>query len=148
MYHLNIGMKTAAVLKNRLSYMIDGPADSLTVFGISTISGVPVSAEITSMAVSRAIAGTIKTITDELRGIIDRLPPQFHHDILEAGLCLTGGTSLIPNLSDYMRHELNIPISMVREPGLTTLHGIQTIMNHPELSECTFSLKDLTGTTI
>lgn len=148
MYHLNIGMKTAAVLKNRLSYMIDGPADSLTVFGISTISGVPVSAEITSMAVSRAIAGTIKTITDELRGIIDRLPPQFHHDILEAGLCLTGGTSLIPNLSDYMRHELNIPISMVREPGLTPLHGIQTIMNHPELSECTFSLKDLTGTTI
>ncbi len=148
MFHLNIGMKTAAVLKNRLSYMIDGPADSLTVFGISTISGLPVNAEITSMAVSLAIAGTVETIAAELRGIIDRLPPQFHRDILEAGLCLTGGTSLIPNLSDYMRRELGIPIAMVREPGLTTLRGIQMIMNHPELSQCTFSLKDLTGTTI
>lgn len=148
MFHLNIGMKTAAILKNRLSYMIDGPADSLTVFGISTISGLPVSAEISSMAVSLAIAGTIEAIAGELRGIIDRLPPQFHRDILEAGLCLTGGTSLIPNLSDYMRRELGIPIAMVREPGLTTLRGIQAVMNHPELSQCTFSLKDLTGTTI
>lgn len=147
-FHLNIGNKTAATLKNRLAYMIDGPADSMTVYGISTVSGLPVSAEITSTAVSMAIAPAVGEITSQLRGIVDRLPSQFYRDILEAGLCLTGGTSLIPNLSDYMRRELGIPVSMVREPGLTTLRGIQTIMSRPELAGCTYSLRDLTGTTI
>ena len=148
MFHLNIGRKTASVLKNRLAWLIDGPADSMIVYGISSVSGLPVSAEITSMAVSVAISNTIDQIAEELRGIVDRLPPQFHSDILEAGLCLTGGTSLIPNFSDYLRRSLGIPISMVREPGLTTLRGIQMIMNHPELAGCTYSLKDLTGNTI
>lgn len=148
MFHLHIGAKTAAVLKNRLSYVIDGPADSLTVYGISTISGLPVSEEITSMAVSTAIIGTINEIIAELKGILDRLPPQFYRDIMEAGLCLTGGTSLIPNLSEYVRRELGVPISMVREPGLTTLRGIQMIMNRPDFADYTYSLKDLTGTTL
>ena len=148
MFRLSIGRKTAASLKNRLAYLIDGPADSMTVSGISTISGLPVNAEITSMAVSVAIKNTIDEIAEELRGIVDRLPPQFHNDILEAGLCLTGGTSLIPNFSDYLRRVLGIPIAVVREPGLTTLRGIQMIMNRPELAGCTYSLKDLTGSTI
>ncbi|MDO4345527.1 MAG: rod shape-determining protein [Eubacteriales bacterium] len=148
MFHLNIGQKTSSLLKNRLAYVIDGPADSLVVYGISTISGLPVSEEITSMAVSLAIEDTLHAITEELKGILDRLPPQFYRDIMEAGLCLTGGTSLIPNLSEYMRRELGIPISMVREPGLTTLRGVQFIMSRPELAGCTFSLKDLTGSTL
>jgi len=146
MFHVNIGRKTAALLKNRLAYMIDGPADSVVVYGISTISGLPVSAEITSIAVSMAVTGTIEDIAEELKGILDRLPPQYYSDIMEAGLCLTGGTSLIPNLADYMRRELSVPISMVREPGLATLRGIQMIMNDPKLAQYTYSLKDLTET--
>lgn len=149
MFHLNIGTKTAIILKNRLAYVLDGPADSMTVYGISAISGLPVSAEISSMAVSMAITVTIDRIIQELKGILDRLPPQFYNDIMEAGLCLVGGTSLIPNLPDYFRRELRIPISLVREPGLTTLSGIQMIMNSPELAEkYTYSLKDLTETTL
>lgn len=145
MFQLNIGMRTAAFLKNRLAYLIDGPVDAYNVCGVSSISGLPASAEITSTAVSAAIGNTVGLITEELRGIVDRLPPQFHSDIMEAGLCLTGGASLIPNLSDYLRQELGMPISMVREPGLTTLRGIQMIMSRPELSRCTYSLKDLAG---
>lgn len=146
LFHVNIGKKTATLLKNRLSYVIDGPADSVIVYGISAISGLPVSAEITSMAVSMAIMNTIQSITEELRGTLDRLPPQYYSDIMEAGLCIVGGTSLIPNLSDYLRRELSVPITMVREPGLTTLRGIQIIMNRPDLAQYTYSLKDLTET--
>ena len=148
MFQLNIGSRTAARLKNRLAYVGDGPADSMDVYGISTISGLPDSAEITSMAVNAAITDTIDQIAAELRGILDRLPPQFYHDILEAGLCLAGGTSLIYNLAEYLRNQIGIPISIVKEPGLTTLRGIQQIMSVPELSEYTYSLRDLTGSVI
>ena len=148
MFQLNIGTRTAVRLKNRLAYVGDGPADSMDVYGISTISGLPDSAEITSMAVSVAIADTIDQIAGEIREILDRLPPQFYHDIVEAGLCLTGGSSLICNLTEYLRNQVGIPISIVKEPGLTTLRGIQQIMSVPELSEYTYSLRDLTGSVI
>lgn len=148
MFQLNIGSRTAVRLKNRLAYVGDGPADSMDVYGISTISGLPDSAEITSMAVSVAITDTIDQISGEIRGILDRLPPQFYHDIVEAGLCLAGGSSLICNLADYLRNQVGIPISIVKEPGLTTLRGIQQIMSVPELSEYTYSLRDLTGSVI
>lgn len=148
MYHLCIGRRTAVQLKNQLAYMIDGPANTSVICGISAISGLPVSQEVTAAVVSCAITDTIEIITGELKGILDRLPPQYYNDIQEAGLCLAGGTSLIPNLADYMRRELKIPVLMVREPGLTTLRGIQFIMNHQELQEYTYSLKDLTETTL
>lgn len=148
MFHINIGTKTAVRLKNRLAYVGDGPAASMGVYGISAVSGLPDHAEITSMAISAAITDTIDHLSDELKGILDRLPPQFYHDIMEAGLCLCGGSSLIFNISDYLHSKLGIPISIVREPGLTTLRGIQQIMSSPELSEYTYSLKDLTGSVI
>ncbi|MDO4522880.1 MAG: rod shape-determining protein [Eubacteriales bacterium] len=145
-FHVNIGEKTAVRVKNRLAYVDRGPQDRMEVCGISTISGLPVTAQITSQAISVAVVNTIDQIADELKGILDRLPPQFHYDIQQAGLCLAGGSSLIVNLSDYLRHQLGVPISIVREPGLTTLRGIQSIMSHPALGDdFTFSLRDLTG---
>lgn len=148
MFQLSIGTKTATRLKNRLAYVGEGPQNRMVVYGISTVSGLPDRAEIDSEAVSMAITDTIDHIAAELKGILDRLPPQFYHDICEAGLCLCGGSSLIFHLSEYLREMLGIPISIVREPGLTTLRGIQQIMSVPELSEYTYSLKDLTGSVI
>ncbi|MDO4633303.1 MAG: rod shape-determining protein [Eubacteriales bacterium] len=146
MFQVNISEKTAVRLKNRLAYVEHGPEDQLEVFGISTLSGLPVTTVVPSEAVSDALIGIVDQIAAEMKGILDRLPPQFYHDILTAGLCLAGGSSLIVNLSDYMRKKLSVPISIVREPGLTTLRGVQAIMSHPALGEAfTFSLKDLNG---
>lgn len=148
MYHLNISSKMATRLKTHLAYVGEGIPASFPVMGISAVSGLPEQAEISSESVSAAITDTINYIASELRGILDRLPPQFYHDIMEAGLCLCGGSSLIRNLSEYFQYKLGIPISIVREPGLTTLRGIQQIMSVPELSDYTYSLKDLTGSVI
>lgn len=149
MFHIHIGKKTAVRLKAALSYVGDGPANSMTVCGISTVSGHPVTAEVTSMAISICIEHSINGIAEELRSIIDRLPPQFHHDILEAGFCLIGGSAMILHLSDYLRKQTGVPVSIVPEPGLSTLRGIQTIMNQKDLiKKYTYSLQDMTGSFI
>lgn len=146
MYQINIGQKTASRLKNTLAYLEAGPAGSMEVCGISTVSGLPVTAVVNSASVSASIVHTIDMIAEELQEIVDRLPPQFHRDILEAGFCLTGGCALIINLSDYLRRKVGVPVSIVREPGLTTLRGIQTVMSQKELvKNCTYSIRDLTG---
>lgn len=149
MYHIHIGKKTAVSLKTTLAYAGDGPANSMIVYGISTVSGHPVTAEVTSMAVSMCMERTIQSVAEELRGMIDRLPPQFHQDILEAGFCLIGGCAMIFNLSDYFRRQVRVPVSVVSEPGLATMRGIQVIMNQKDLvKNYTYSLRDLTASFI
>ena len=149
MFHIHIGKKTAVRLKTALAYVGDGPANSMVVYGISTVSGHPMTAEDTSMAVSICMEHTIQMIAEELRGMIDRLPPQFHQDILEAGFYLIGGSAMIFNMSDYFRRQVHVPVSLVPEPGLTTLRGIQAIMNQKDLvKNYTYSLRDLTGSFI
>lgn len=148
MFQLNIGMRTADKLKNALAYIIDGPAASLEVYGISTVSGLPKSAVIPSLSVSVCIMETIDNIVQNIKSTLNRIPPQFLADIRKNGIYLSGGVSGIPNLADYMRRELEVPIYLVREPVTSTLRGLLAIMNHKELEECTYSLKDLTGNTI
>ena len=145
-FQLSIGHKTASRIKHSLAYVEEGAQNSMNICGISTMSGLPVYTDITSDAVSECIVRSVDRIVDELAGIIDRLPPQFPRAILEAGLCLTGGSALITNLSSYLRKRLDVPIFVVKEPGLTTLRGIQTIMASKDLIKtCTYSLSDLTG---
>ena len=56
---------------------------------------------------------------------------------------------MIFNLSDYFRRQVRVPVSLVPEPGLTTLRGIQAIMNQKDLvKNYTYSLRDLTGSFI
>lgn len=148
MFHLNIGTKTACRLKHRLAFAGEAPENFMEVFGISAVSGLPEAEMVSSVAVQTAVMDVIGQIAAELAGIIDRLPPQFHSDILEAGICLAGGSSLIGNLSNFFGERLQVPVCVVREPGLTTLRGIQDIMSIPELAGYTYSLKDLTGSFI
>ncbi len=148
-YNVHVGKKTAKLLKHKLAFAEEGPAEEMSVCGISTITGLPVVEQIPSSQVSNCILYTINMIISEIGGIINRLPPQFHQDILQAGLCLAGGSSMIMNMSSYFRKRLNISIHVVREPGLTTMRGIQTIMENPEMiKKYTYSVHALTGSMI
>lgn len=148
MFQLNIGMKTAEKLKNTLAYVLDGPESSMEVYGISTMSGLPKRAVIPALSVCVAIMETIDNIIANIMSTLDRIPPQFLENIKQSGIFLTGGVSEILNLPEYMRRELDVNVNLVREPIMTTLHGLMTIMNNKELDECTYTLKDLAGNTM
>ena len=90
--------------------MINGPRLEQKVFGIHTLSGLPKSDMIPSLAVSVAIIDTIDTITREIRNVYDRTPPQIMKDIAQEGVFLTGGVSMILNLPIYIQKEIGLPI--------------------------------------
>ena len=132
-FNINIGMKTAETLKNNLAFMINGPRLEQKIFGIHTLSGLPKSDLIPSLAVSVAIIDTIDQITQEVRNVFDRTPPQVMKDIMQEGIFLTGGVSMILNLPIYMQKEIGLPIYHIQDPKNSTIRGILEIINNKEL---------------
>ena len=136
-FNIYVGMKTAERLKNNLAFMIGGPRLEQKVFGIHTLSGLPKSDVIPSLAVSAAILDTIDRIISEVRSVYGRIPPQLAGDIAREGIFLTGGVSMILNLPIYMQKQIGIPIYHIQDPRNSTIRGILEIINRKELRSLT-----------
>ena len=117
--------------------MINGPRLEQKVFGIHTLSGLPKTDSIPSLAVSVAIIDTIDQIVESIRSVYDRTPPQIMKDIAQEGIFLTGGVSMLLNLPIYIQKEVGLPIYHIQDPIHSTLRGLIEILNQKELKELT-----------
>ncbi len=144
-FNLSIGHRTAESLKNNLAFMINGPRLEQKVFGIHTLSGLPKSGLIPSLAVSVAIIDTIDNIVENIKSVYNRVPPQLMKDITREGIYLSGGVSMIQNLPEYIRREMGIPLHHIQDPKNSTVRGLIEILNHKDLKQLTYSLNDLAG---
>jgi rod shape-determining protein MreB len=144
-FNLNIGRKTAESLKNNLAFMINGPKLEQKVFGIHTLSGLPKSDVIPSLAVSVSIIDTIDMIVENILSVYNRIPPQLMKDITREGVYLTGGVSMILNLPEYIRREIGIPLHHIQDPKNSTIRGLVEIINNKDLRKSTYTLNDLTA---
>lgn len=144
-FNLSIGRKTAESLKNNLAFMINGPRLEQKVFGIHTLSGLPKSDMIPSLAVSVAIIDTVDSIVESINSVFNRIPPQLMKDIEREGLYLSGGVSMIQNLPEYIRKEIGIPLHQMQDPKNSTVRGLVEILNNKDLRQSTYSLSDLAG---
>ncbi len=142
-FNLSIGMKTAESLKNNLAFMINGPKLEQKVYGIHTLSGLPKSEVIPSLAVSVAIIDTVDKIVDSINAVYNRIPPQLMKDIEKEGIYLSGGVSMILNLPEYIRRELGIPLHHIEDPKNSTIRGLVEIMNNKNYKSITYTLNDL-----
>lgn len=144
-FNLSIGQKTAESLKNNLAFMINGPRLEQKVFGIHTLSGLPKSDMIPSLAVSVSIIDTIDMIIENIKSVYDRIPPQLMKDITREGIYLSGGVSMILNLPEYIRREIGIPLHHIQDPKNSTIRGLVEIINNKDLRKSTYTLNDLTA---
>lgn len=138
-FNIHIGQRTAEQLKNNLAFMINGPRLEQKIFGIHTLSGLPKSDVIPSLAVSVAIVDTIDQIVENIRSVYDRTPPQIMKEIAQEGIFLTGGVSMLLNLPIYIQKEIGLPIYHIQDPKNSTLRGLIEILNQKELKELTRS---------
>ncbi len=142
-FNLSIGMKTAESLKNNLAFMINGPKLEQKVYGIHTLSGLPKSEVIPSLAVSVAIIDTVDKIVENINSVYNRVPPQIMKDIEKEGIYLSGGVSMILNLPEYIRREIGIPLHHIEDPQNSTIRGLVEILNNKSYKPITYTLNDL-----
>ena len=84
--------------------------------GRNLIDGLPLNIQITPKEVREALADPLSEVLDAVKSTLERTPPELSADIIEFGITLTGGGSLIRNLDQYIADATGIPVHVAEDP--------------------------------
>ena len=126
-YHkLAIGETTAERMKKEIGTACppeDGEGENMSVKGRDLITGLPKEVSISQRQIAEAIAEPVAVIIDTIKRALERTPAELSADIVESGIMLTGGGSLLSNLDKVLRRATSLPISIAEDPLLCVVLG-------------------------
>ncbi len=116
-YNLLIGLSTAEVIKTTLGNAFPSePLETIEVKGRDLVTGIPKILTIDSEEVRTAISEQVETIVETVRIALEQTPPELAADIVDTGIVLTGGGSLLKNLDTLLHGETKVPITITEDP--------------------------------
>jgi rod shape-determining protein MreB and related proteins len=129
-YSLLIGEPTAERIKIRLGSAVPlNPEEEMDVKGRDLVSGLPKTVRVDSGGVRDAIQEPISRIVNAVRRALEMTPPELASDILEYGIVLTGGGSLIRGLAQLLIDETGLPVRVDDDPLTSVVRGTGRILD-------------------
>ncbi len=133
-YNLLIGERTAENLKIKIGTVYPtGNNDSLEGKGRDLVAGIPKTLLITEDEVREALSETVNMIIDAVKTTLERTPPELAADIVDKGIVLAGGGSMIKGLDVLLREETGLPISLAEDPLSAVVLGTGKVLDEIEL---------------
>jgi rod shape-determining protein MreB len=122
-YNLIIGEVTAELAKINIGAAIDiGEELRMDIQGRDQVDGLPKLITLSTSEIVEAIAEPLETIASVVRRVLERTPPELAADIMDRGLVITGGTSLLRGIDQFLTKETNVPAFLADDPvGATAL---------------------------
>lgn len=96
-------------------------------------TGLPKSIRITEIEVREALAPVVTKITDAIQDVLEEAPPELTGDILEHGILLTGGGSLLPGLSALIMERTRLPVIHSDDPLTSVVRGAGKVLEDEAL---------------
>ena len=123
-YSLLIGERTAELIKMMIGSACHTKEDTMIeVKGRDLLGGVPKIVGIRSGEVTDAIAEPVRAIVETIKTALEQTPPELASDIVDKGIVLTGGGSLLKNLDEVIRRETSLPVAVAEDPLSTVVIG-------------------------
>jgi len=117
MYNLMIGERTAEEIKIKIgSAYPQGEGKSMEIRGRDLVTGLPRTIEFTSADTFQAMSEPITTIVDGIKAVLERCPPELASDIVDKGIIMTGGGSLLYGFTKLLSEDTGIPIHLAEDP--------------------------------
>jgi rod shape-determining protein MreB len=132
-HKLAIGETTAERMKKEIGTACppdDGDGDTMHVKGRDLISGLPKEIAISQRQIAEALAEPVATIIDTIKRALEQTPAELAADIVERGIMLTGGGSLLGNLDKVLRRSTSLPVSIAEDPLLCVVLGTGKALEH------------------
>lgn len=128
-YNLLIGERTAEKIKIQIgSVMLDSDVESMDVKGRDLITGVPKTILLSSQEVNESLLETIATIVDVVRVALENTPPELSSDLVDKGIVLAGGGSLLRGLDRLLAKDTGLPVHLAEDPLLCVVHGAGKVL--------------------
>jgi len=125
-HKLAIGETTAERMKKEIgsaSPPEDGDGKSMNVKGRDLITGLPKELSISQRQIAEALAEPVAQIIDTIKRALEQTPAELSADIVERGIMMTGGGSLLGNLDKVLRRATSLPVSIAEDPLLCVVMG-------------------------
>jgi rod shape-determining protein MreB len=129
-YNLLIGERTAELIKINIgtAYPLE-KEKSMEIKGRDLVAGVPKTITINSEEIREALAEPINAIVEAVRITLERTPPGLASDIMDKGIVLAGGGSMLQNLDILLREETGLPVIIAKDPLLCVVLGSGKVLD-------------------
>ncbi len=133
-YNLLIGERTAEQIKTEIGSAF--PMDEKVTFqakGRDLVAGIPKTLTISDDEVREAILEPVTSIVDAIKCALERTPPELAADIVDRGIVLAGGGSLLRGLEMLIREETELPIAIAEDPLTCVVRGTGKVLDELDL---------------
>ncbi len=128
-HNLLIGEPTAERVKIEIGSAYPLPQERvIPVKGRNLVSGLPTTVEISSIEIREAIGGSVAILIDTIKDALDDTPPELVADLMESGIAMAGGGSLLKGLAERVAEEVNIRTYMADDPMTCVARGAGRVL--------------------
>lgn len=130
-YNLAVGERTAEDVKIQIGSAL--PLDeelTMDVRGRDVVAGLPRTIKFTSGEATEAMEDSLQVIVNTVKSVLEKTPPELASDVIDKGIVMTGGTSLLRNMDTLMTRETGIPCHLAEDPLICVAMGAGLALEH------------------
>ena len=129
-YNLMIGERTAEEIKIKIgsAYPMEEEA-GMEVKGRDLVAGLPKTVSVTSEEIREALQEPLRAIIEVTKISLERTPPELAADLIEHGIVMAGGGSLLRGLDRPISEETNLPVHIADDPNTAVANGTGKVLN-------------------
>lgn len=116
-YNLLIGETTAEQIKINIGNVLpEEPYETMEIKGRDLVTGVPKTVTVSSKEIEEAIREPVYLIVQTIKQVLEETPPELAADMVDRGIMLSGGGSLLKNLDKLIERETGLKVSIAENP--------------------------------
>jgi len=133
-YSLLIGERTAEQIKLAIGNAYPFEEEkTYEVKGRDLIAGAPKTIEVNSEEIRDALADPVSAIIDTIKTALERTPPELAADIVDNGIILAGGGSMLANLDILIKEKTGLPVALAEDPLTCVVRGSGKVLQDMDL---------------
>lgn len=142
-YNLAIGETTAENIKISIGTALPNKNNKLEmkVRGRDLISGLPKDIIVNSNEIAEAVNPHLIDIVNSIQKVFNETPPELAADIMEKGIILSGGSSQLRDLDEFLKRFLGVQAYVAEDPILCVAKGTAIVLSHLEIYKKTLLVK-------
>ena len=130
-YKLLVGERTAEDIKISIGTVFPGNKDEkMEVRGRDLVTGLPHTITLSSDEVEEALRESVYSIIHAAKGILEQTPPELSADIIDRGIVLTSGGSLVDGFNQILAQELKVPVFTAESPLTCVAEGTGILLDN------------------
>ncbi|MGI6451340.1 MAG: rod shape-determining protein [Desulfitobacteriia bacterium] len=133
-YNLSIGYQTSENIKKEIgAAYLPTKGATYAVKGRDLLTGLPKTVEISSEEIVEALSEPVSAIVDAVKTCLERTPPELAADIMDRGIIMAGGGSLLKNLDRLIADQTGIPVHIAEDPISCVALGTAKVLENEEI---------------